>query len=282
MKVHSLEVRGAQSLPTYCAFFLHGILGSAKNWRTFARRFVEAHPAWVVHLVDLRNHGSSPHALGENTLIDCAGDLVDLARRLGVSPEAVCGHSFGGKVALQYAAIAETPPRHVWVLDSNPGAAGTEPHRISGGHVLRVIEHLASVDQPLASRSALAEQLASAGFSASLAAWMTTNLRPTSSGYVWRFSLQGACEMLEDYARCDFFEELEGGRIPGRVTVVRAESTHWPDHDLNRLRGIESRHADRFRYQVLPRSGHWVHVDNPGGVLEILKESLTSWGSPAG
>jgi surfactin synthase thioesterase subunit len=43
-------------------------------------------------------------------------------------PEVVCGHSMGGKVALEYIqqVAAESGgarlPQHVWVLDSQPGA----------------------------------------------------------------------------------------------------------------------------------------------------------------
>ena len=45
----------------------------------------------------------------------------------GHSPEVVCGHSLGGKVALEY--LVQTsepsssvrPPLHTWVCDSQPG-----------------------------------------------------------------------------------------------------------------------------------------------------------------
>ena len=41
--------------PERAILFLHGILGSGGNWRTFARRFVAARPDWAAVLVDLRN-----------------------------------------------------------------------------------------------------------------------------------------------------------------------------------------------------------------------------------
>ncbi len=39
--------------------FLHGILGSGANWRTFAKQIVTAKPEWGALLVDLRLHGES-------------------------------------------------------------------------------------------------------------------------------------------------------------------------------------------------------------------------------
>jgi pimeloyl-ACP methyl ester carboxylesterase len=45
---------------------------------------------------------------------------------VGVKPDLICGHSFGGKVAMAYAkeglAHGWHVPRHTWVFDSLPGA----------------------------------------------------------------------------------------------------------------------------------------------------------------
>ena len=37
--------------------FLHGILGSGSNWRSFAKRLVQDKPGWRALLIDLRKHG---------------------------------------------------------------------------------------------------------------------------------------------------------------------------------------------------------------------------------
>jgi pimeloyl-ACP methyl ester carboxylesterase len=52
-----------------------------------------------------------------------------LASHLDVEPEAVFGHSFGGKVALSYLQECQQQsrvlPRQVWVLDSLPGTGSS-------------------------------------------------------------------------------------------------------------------------------------------------------------
>ncbi|MCK5368774.1 MAG: alpha/beta fold hydrolase, partial [Cyclobacteriaceae bacterium] len=40
-------------------FILHGLFGSSDNWITFGRKLAEK---YQLVLVDLRNHGQSPHS----------------------------------------------------------------------------------------------------------------------------------------------------------------------------------------------------------------------------
>ncbi len=50
---------------------LHGLLGSMRNWQAFARVVADE---LCVHLIDLRNHGRSPHAAGSSYDLQ-AGDV---------------------------------------------------------------------------------------------------------------------------------------------------------------------------------------------------------------
>ena len=38
---------------------IHGLFGSSDNWRTLGKQFAEK---YEVFLIDLRNHGKSPHS----------------------------------------------------------------------------------------------------------------------------------------------------------------------------------------------------------------------------
>lgn len=74
-----------------------------------------------------------------HTVNSCATDLHRLCSELGVRPDAVLGHSFGGKVAIEFTRLAvegaaqTAPPAHTWVLDSMPGVCkwgwGRGPYR---------------------------------------------------------------------------------------------------------------------------------------------------------
>ena len=87
-------------------FIIHGILGSGQNWRTFARKLQTRLPNLGIALIDLRNHGRSPRGVAPHTLRACAEDLLRLSADIG-EPDIVIGHSFGGKVALEFSALAQ-------------------------------------------------------------------------------------------------------------------------------------------------------------------------------
>ena len=58
--------------------FLHGILGSGANWRTFAKQIVTAKPRWQAVLVDLRLHGDSTDLSPSYTVESAVNDIVDV------------------------------------------------------------------------------------------------------------------------------------------------------------------------------------------------------------
>jgi pimeloyl-ACP methyl ester carboxylesterase len=254
--------------PSRWAFLLHGILGSGQNLRTVARRLTAADPSWGFVLPDLRNHGESRGAPPPHTVAACAEDLLALSASLDIEPRTAIGHSFGGKVALVWGALLEArgrPVDRVWALDVPPG-----PPDIAlalSSEVVRVVTALRAIPLPLPRRDSIVPILTGAGFSDGLAQWMTTNLRATDAGFVWRFDLDGIEEMLHDYARVDTWPWLESPTRRARVDVVRAErSERWSDAELGRF----ARAPASVRLHVLPDAGHWLHVDNPDGLHALL------------
>jgi pimeloyl-ACP methyl ester carboxylesterase len=255
--------------PTRWAWLLHGILGSGQNLRTVARRLAAADPSWGFVLPDLRNHGESVGAPPPHTVSACADDLFALSDSLGIRPRTAIGHSFGGKVALVWGARAERrgePVDHVWALDVPPGLVDIPLAMQS--EVVAVVQTLRTIPQPLPRRDTVVDLLTAGGFSPGLAQWMTTNLRATDAGFVWRFDLDGITEMLLDYASVDTWPWLLDPARRARVDVVRAErSDRWSEAELGRFEGVP-----RLQLHVLRDAGHWVHVDNLEGLLALLLE----------
>lgn len=266
------------------AVFLHGILGSGGNWRSFARRLqrqVAAHAdrpiALRVVLVDLPGHGDAPRPSVITTVDGCAEAVWAALGQGGHGCDVLVGHSFGGKVALSMLAVGPALlPAATWVLDSPPGATMVEPGS-RRADVERVIDTLRAVEPPFASREALIARLTAAGLSPPLSRWMTTNVtrRDDADGLWWRFDLDAVEALLDDYRGLDrwplldaFSPHADGGRA--RVHLVRAErSDRWVGEDARRVEALTAG-SGAVRAHTLPNAGHWLHVDAPEALLAML------------
>jgi len=271
---------GAHSAP-HLAFVLHGVLGAGHNFRSFAKRLGDARPDIAFVLIDLRYHGRSLGAPPPHTLAACAEDLEHLAAQLGRQPTLVIGHSLGGKVALTYGMqVAEDAahPAHsvlsqVWALDSDPG-----PQEPSLEHeVLRVLRTLRKHPGPFSARADATAALLGEGLSSGLSNWLVMSLDrvPGTDGQLaWRFDLDAIEALLSDYFSTDLWPLLEQfGRGPASATprfelLVAEHSDRWSGSMRQRAQQLPR--GGPVRVHELEAAGHWVHVDNPDGLLRIL------------
>ncbi|KAK4345802.1 hypothetical protein RND71_035978 [Anisodus tanguticus] len=289
------EVRSSPEKPyNFTAFILHGLLGSGRNWRSFSRSLASSLSAdgvnWRMVLVDLRNHGKSaeiegfmpPHDM-ENAAKDVA-NLVD--SQCWDWPDVVIGHSMGGKVALQYAESCSRGvygqsarlPKQLWVLDSVPGTVNPQD---SNREVEKVMETLQSLPSSIPSRKWLVDHMLELGFSKALSQWLGSNLEKSGDSMAWTFNIEAACEMFNSYREKDYWPLLEHPPKGTEIAIVRAEkSDRWDPETVHKLENIASNRTGesegKMSYHLLPNSGHWVHVDNPKGLLEIVTPKLAS------
>ncbi|KAL6145536.1 hypothetical protein ACLB2K_056222 [Fragaria x ananassa] len=288
------EVRATTATPYHStAFVLHGLLGSARNWRSFSRTLLSniSDPSgWRLVLVDLRNHGKSAGLEGLNPphdLVNAAQDLADLVKSENWGwPDVVLGHSMGGKVALQFAQSCAAGhygdhaklPKQLWVLDSVPGEVNPIH---SDGDVERVLKTLQGLPSTVPSRKWLVNHMIELGFSKSLSEWIGTNLKKVGDHETWAFNLDGAVEMFKSYREKSYVPLLEHPPKDMKIAIVRAENSDcWDPEVIQQLESLASQERDgsegKVSLHVLPKSGHWVHVDNPKGLLEIVAPKISS------
>jgi len=253
------------------ALVLHGALGSGQNFRSFVRRLQQERPDYRFVLVDLRAHGSSSGALPPHTLSAAAADLGPLIESLGTAlpVDVVIGHSLGGKTTLEYARQHPASLRQLWILDSNPGAQ--PPH--AGLEILQVIDAVRGVAMPAATRQDVVTALLAKGLSSGTANWMTTNLKRVGDRYEWIFELDSIAELVTDYFQQDLWDFLAEPRTEPVLEFVVADASDRIDADMRqRLQALPA--ASQCHVHVLPNSGHWVHVDNPDGLLSMMTAGL--------
>lgn len=269
MRLHSREL--GQGRPFV---LLHGLFGSSDNWMGVAPKFAQH---FRVFLVDLRNHGLSPHS-DEMTWAAMAGDLAEFFDAHGIERANLLGHSLGGKVAMQFALSFPVRVGKLVVVDMAPRANPPEHDRI--------FEALLALDlQRYHSRREMEEVLAPSIPDLTLRRFLLKNLKsfapPThgkggndggSRSFDWKINLRG---LFHNYPRL-----LEAVRIeepyPKPVLFLRGGKSHYV---LDSDAPLIHRFFPQAKIETIARANHWVHADAPeefvARVLEFLvQESL--------
>ena len=262
-------VSAEDSEPKQFMVFAHGILGTKANWRTVARRFVQARPDWGAVLVDLREHGDSRSYSPPHTVRACADDLVELQKHLDLPIKAMLGHSFGGKVALQWAALNREASQ-IWVVDASPGQRNVL--RETSG-VLEVLHTLQGMPTDFDGTNAFIEAVVAASHPERTARWLAMNLNKTAPGKrSMDLDLYAIESLLNDYATVElwnvFAEVSDATRID---LVVGGKSNVVSTKDKLRLSELEQMHPG-LTVHTIAKAGHWVHADAPAELLALLIE----------
>lgn len=257
--------------PERSFFFLHGILGSGTNLRTIARRFVTERPRWAAVLVDLRRHGRSLEVEGPDTLAQAAADVAALARSLPTPARAVLGHSFGGKVALEWLAKEGegTALEHVVVVDSNPGP---RPDARGSEGTLAVVDMLDSLPYPFASRDAFVQAVLERDPRPTLAAWLAMSLRREDDGLRFGPPIASIRALLASYFAEDLWPVVEAPPAAARVHLVIGERSSVLD-EADRARADAATRSGRVTVERLP-TDHWVHTEDPDGLVRVLLDRV--------
>lgn len=246
---------------------LHGIFGAGRNWRSVVDRLVERRSDWGGLLVDLRLHGDSKGFEPPHTLEACVDDLTSLSEKEDLRPAGILGHSFGGKVALAWAARRPAGLETIWVVDSIPG------RREPAGSAVQMLEALRELPGPFDDRGDAVEALERVGFDRAVGRWMSTNLAERDGAWTWSLDLEGMEALLDDFFRRDLWDVVEDP--PGDVTVhfVRASASNvLGEEETDRIEEAGRRNGRVSLHRL--RGGHWLNADNPEGMLNLLDEGL--------
>ena len=232
---------------------IHGLLGSSKNWQTTAPELAHR---FHVYAVDLRNHGGSPHA-PEMTFPLLSADILEWADDRGLSSFSILGHSLGGKVAMRVACDAPERVRALYVIDIAPRDYGLGS---------RELEAMLKLDlQALTMRRDAEERLAADIPEVWARRFLLTNLVRRASGeFSWQPNLPVITATLPAVRKTPL-EPHERFAKPA-LFVVGGKSQFVVEDD----KAIIRRHFPQAKIVTLPRSGHFPHVEDRGGLVEAV------------
>lgn len=265
--------------PTKWIVFLHGVLGSGANWRTFARQILAVRSEWGALLVDLRLHGESLDFAPPHTVEAAARDIVLALPELtgGAPVGAILGHSFGGKVGIELARqLGESPlgaPETLIVIDSTPS---TRPGWRGSTGVRHIMELLTELPAEFADRNAFTAWIEERGVNRPTAMWLAMNVRavPNTTRFEFRLDIPSIRSMVDDYIIKDTWSVLEHPPVrngkPMETHLIAGENSEVLDAaDKDRGRALP-----HVRVDVIPNAGHWVHVDAPDALRQLVLEDL--------
>ena len=242
---------GKDTLPIV---ILPGLFGVAENWQRLAQRF----SAWTtVYVLNLPFHGRSK-AVGiadQPFYQGVAGVVYAWLQLHGISRAFVLGHSMGGKVGMQMAALYPDVVAHVMVLD-------IAPIRYAPSH-LRVFEGLRTADMRVETRTLLDTHLKpyipdpmQRGF------FLKQAILQPEGGFVWAFDVEALYVRYSEILSAPLITQ---SAVPATL-LAGEQSEYMAMASVAAFQTVFSNH----HVQWLP-TGHWVQVQDPEGVFTAVQ-----------
>lgn len=238
---------------------LHGLFGSARNWRAIAKSLADSNRVFTL---DLRNHGESPWA-DDMSYEAMADDLQHFMSRQRIEGAAVMGHSMGGKAAMT---LALTMPEIVGKLVVVDIAPVVRPPDLRA--YVRAME---AVDLSSISRRAeVGELLAPVVEDRSVRAFLLQNLVTKEGRLQWRLNLEAIDRQME--AIGGFPQTLLDAQYTGATHFITGALS---DYVKAEYRTLILRLFPNATMSVIAGAGHWVHAEKPDSFLRAVRRFLT-------
>jgi pimeloyl-ACP methyl ester carboxylesterase len=238
---------------------LHGLFGMARNLGVLQRGLAQR---FRVLALDLRNHGASPHA-PDMRYATMAADVAETLADRDAVPAAVVGHSMGGKTAMMLALTRPEAVGRLVVADIAP--VGYPPRNTPFVTALRSVPLTPGLTRAEAD-SALAATIAEPPLRAFLLQNLAFGPQPA-----WRIDLDAIATALPDL---EGWDAPKGARFDGPALFMAGERSDFirPEH-RDTIRAL----FPAARFVAVKNAGHWLHADNPAGVLSVLEAFLHPW-----
>ncbi|GLR17770.1 alpha/beta fold hydrolase [Portibacter lacus] len=233
---------------------MHGLFGMLDNWQSVAKLLAEE---YMVILLDLRNHGKSPHS-EEWSIELMAQDVRDFMEANWIHKATIMGHSMGGKVAMELALTEADLVDKLIVVDIGPKA-------YKPGHEL-IFQGLESVPiAEVSSRTEAEEYLAKSVDELGVRQFLLKNIsRRKEGGYKWKMNLSSISENYNTIIE----ESKTNLEYDGPTLFIKGERSNYimPD-DMELIHKV----FPKAELISIAGAGHWVHADNRD---ELVKQVM--------
>lgn len=251
---------------------LHGLYGNSDNWITIAKSLAEN---FKVFLIDLRNHGQSPHS-NEHNYDVLQQDVVEFFESQNIEKAIVIGHSMGGKTAMLFALRNPGKVESLIIVDIAPksykGLESLHPHVIQH---LNIINAYSSINaSEYHSRSEVENEFSKYVPDVSLRKFLLKNLgRDKENTFKWNINIDALKNNLPQIL--DGIEvkkaNIDREKLNFQTLFIRGEKSNYIlDADIIEIKNI----FPKSEIITIFDSGHWVHSEKPELFLKSIKYFL--------
>ena len=240
---------------------LHGLFGSGNNWKSFAKNLSKD---FRISLLDLRNHGKSPHSeeMDYGLMLE---DVLLFIEQKTVGSVSVLGHSMGGKTAMQLAMRHPKQIKNLIIGDISPVV-----YKYGDGHrsYLQALNNI-PLKQGL-NRTEIDNLLRQVIPESAVRSFLLTNLEIRSNQSSWKINLKALEEKLSDLM--DFPIDPKMLPFEGNCLFIAGSNSNYIQTDHQ---PALQNWFPKYRLVRLKNCGHWLHVDQPEALKKTLKYFLS-------
>ena len=273
VRIHGHDLSYVDSGSGPVVLFIHGILGSQRQWAHLVDKMDDDHRVLVP---DLFGHGDSAKPLGDYSLSAHAAAMRDLLDHLEIKRVTLVGHSLGGGIAMQFYYLFPERVERLVLVDS--GGLGREVNLLLRAATLPGAKQVLSV---VASAPVLAH-VEALGRSASKVGW-----RPGADiSAIW----QGFSSLADRESRRAFLattravidfggqsisahDHLDSAELPIPTLIVWGSKDRmipaW--HALSAQRAVPGCSVELFE-----GAGHFPHLEDPDRFARVLRDFIAA------
>ncbi|MDR1806787.1 MAG: alpha/beta fold hydrolase [Propionibacteriaceae bacterium] len=234
--------------------FCHGLFGRGRNWTSIARAL---RPAASL-LIDLPNHGQSPHT--DRFSYPAMADAIAATLAAADSDDlTLVGHSMGGRAAMLTALAYPELVGRLVVVDVAPAPTPVPEFARYAATLLNL------KDEAMRDRATATAALATSIHDPRIRDFLMTGFQSTPGGGRWRFNLPVLARDLD--LVLDWPDPRPVTPYEGPVLwLAGAESTYVTPASYATMREL----FPHYDLVTIQGAGHWIHADQPEAFLEAL------------
>ena len=254
MQLHFKKI-GEEGKPL---IILHGLFGMGDNWITIGK-VLSIH--YQFFILDLRNHGQSPHSEHFSYKI-MASDVADFIAENNLEGAFLIGHSMGGKVLMQLAIDFPAIYEKLIIVDIAP--------KFYPVHHTAILQGLHSIDlKTLQSRTEANEILKRFESSEGVRQFLLKNLfrNPETGHFGWRFNLPILTNEIASIG-----DEITSNHAINKpiLFIAGGQSSYILDSDHPSILSL----FPLAKFEKIVEAGHWVQAEKPTEFVELVNHFL--------